>query len=62
MPLPDKSLPLVNAQMLTNIAEAEPYVPIYNADYLAVIKSGLNFNGFDGMWWMRRWVDDITTN
>ena len=49
-------------QALTNMNADQAYIPIYNADYLAVIKSGLNFNGFDGMWWMRRWVDDITAN
>jgi peptide/nickel transport system substrate-binding protein len=47
---------------LKNLAADEPYIPIYNADYLAVIKNNVNFNNFDGMWWMRRWTSDITAN
>ena len=45
--------------MLKNLAEEAAYIPIYKADYLAVVNSGIDFEDFDGMWWMRRWVDDI---
>jgi hypothetical protein len=47
--------------MLTNIAEAEPYVPIYNADYLAMVKDGITFKDFDGMWYVRRWPNLLST-
>lgn len=47
-------------QILTNIAHDQPYIPIYNEDYLAVVQSDINFSGFDGMWWMRRWTNEIS--
>ncbi|GAF43680.1 ABC transporter substrate-binding protein [Rhodococcus wratislaviensis] len=50
------------SNILMNIANDASYIPIYNADYLAAVKDGISFAGFDGMWWMRRWVNDITVN
>ncbi|GGO97228.1 ABC transporter substrate-binding protein [Wenjunlia tyrosinilytica] len=47
------------SQALHKLADDEPYVPLYNADYLAVIRKDLTFDQFDGMWWMRRWVDSV---
>lgn len=43
------------SRALRNLAADQPYVPIYNANYLAVVKKGLTFENFDGMWWMQRW-------
>ncbi|MDO9409017.1 ABC transporter substrate-binding protein [Patulibacter sp.] len=47
---------------LTNLATDEPYVPLYNSNYIAIVKSGLKFADFDGMWWMRRWTDGVTAS
>jgi peptide/nickel transport system substrate-binding protein len=46
---------------LENVDANAPYIPIYNAEYLAVVKKGITFEDFDGMWWMRRWVDDVNS-
>jgi peptide/nickel transport system substrate-binding protein len=48
-------------QAMTTLSVDMPYIPIYNSDYLAVVRKDMTFNNFDGMWWMRRWVDDVTT-
>jgi peptide/nickel transport system substrate-binding protein len=39
--------------------EEETYVPIYHADYLALVKDGLTFNDFNGFWWEYRWPELI---
>ncbi|MCP2049541.1 UNVERIFIED_ORG: peptide/nickel transport system substrate-binding protein [Paenarthrobacter nicotinovorans] len=47
-------------QALDQFNEQQPYIPIYNSDYLAVVKAGVNFEDFDGFWWQRRWTDEVT--
>jgi peptide/nickel transport system substrate-binding protein len=47
-------------QVLTNLSDDEPYIPIYFADYTAAIKSNLNFGDFDGFWYLRRWIYNVT--
>jgi ABC-type transport system substrate-binding protein len=44
---------------LTQFAAGQPYIPIYNANYLAVVKKNVTFSNFDGFWWQRRWIDDV---
>jgi peptide/nickel transport system substrate-binding protein len=43
------------------LADNEPYVPVYNANYTAVVKKGIAFKEFNGMWWLRRWPDLVTS-
>jgi peptide/nickel transport system substrate-binding protein len=48
-------------QALKNLSDEQAYIPIYNSDYLAVVKKGVTFKDFDGMWWMRRWTGDVAS-
>ena len=43
-----------------NLATDVAYVPIYNAEYLGAVKDGVTFHDYDGMWYMRRWVNEVT--
>jgi peptide/nickel transport system substrate-binding protein len=46
------------SQVVTNLADDEPYIPIYYADYTAAIKSNITFNAFDSFWYLRRWINE----
>lgn len=48
-------------EALQVLTDNEPYVPIYNANYTAVVKKGITFKEFNGMWWLRRWPDLVTS-
>lgn len=41
------------------IADQVPYIPIYNADYLGIVKSDVQYTGFSGFWWLNRWTDGL---
>jgi peptide/nickel transport system substrate-binding protein len=47
-------------QILTNLTNDEPYIPIYYANYTAVVSNKINWSTFDGNWYLRRWTDEIT--
>jgi peptide/nickel transport system substrate-binding protein len=45
---------------LTQFNASHSYIPIYNSEYLAVVKDDVTFKNFDGFWWQRRWIDDVS--
>jgi peptide/nickel transport system substrate-binding protein len=47
-------------EALTQFNASHSYIPIYNSQYLAVVKDDVTFKNFDGFWWQRRWIDDVS--
>jgi peptide/nickel transport system substrate-binding protein len=44
---------------LEQIASDAPYLPLYHGVTLASLRDGLNYPGYDGLWWLTRWPEQL---